>query len=65
MMLVEPTSTHSNSGWCELYCGISKVQSNSFFLDYCGFFTSSHQIHAKKDTCFVYSFAKDKKYIEE
>ncbi len=26
---------------------------------------SSHQNHAKKDTCSVYNFAKDKKYIKE
>jgi hypothetical protein len=56
MMWIESTSHHSNSGWCELYCEFSKVQFNSFFLNYCGFFVSSHQIHVKKDTCSVYSF---------
>jgi hypothetical protein len=25
MMWVELTSIHSNSDWCELYCGFSKV----------------------------------------
>jgi hypothetical protein len=65
MMWVELTSIHSNSNWCELYCGFSKVQLNPFFLSYCDFFMSSHQIYAKKDTCFFYNFAKDKKYIKE
>jgi hypothetical protein len=50
MMWIEPTPTHSNSGWCGLYCGFSKVQFNSFFLSYCDFFISSSQTHAKKDT---------------
>jgi hypothetical protein len=64
MMWVELTSIHSNSGWCGLYCGFSKVQLNSFFSDYCDFFMSSHQTHAKKDTCFALYFVWDKRYIE-
>jgi hypothetical protein len=64
IMWVELTPTHSNPGWCELYCGFSKVQFNPFFSHYCDFFMSSHQIHAKKDTCFAFNFVWKKRYIE-
>ncbi len=64
IMWIELTSIHSNSRWCELYCEFSKVQLNSFFLSYCDYFVSSHQIHAKKDTCCIYSFTREKRYIE-
>jgi hypothetical protein len=40
--------------WVAVWCGF-----------YCGFLMSSHQNHAKKDTCFAYSFARNKRYIEE
>jgi hypothetical protein len=31
---------------------------------YCEFLMNSHQNHAKKNTCFVYNFAREKRYIE-
>jgi hypothetical protein len=64
-MLIKLTSIHNNSRWYELYCEFSKVQLTSFFSSYCDYFVSSHQTHAKTDTYFIYSFTREKRYIEE
>jgi hypothetical protein len=65
MVWIELTSIHSNPRWCGLYCEFSKVQLNPFFLSYCDCFVSSHQTHAKKETYFIYSFTRKKRYIKE
>jgi ABC-type multidrug transport system fused ATPase/permease subunit len=68
-----------SSKWCELNShqftiiqidvnykvSFQKFNLIHFFSSYRDFFMSFHQTYAKKDTCCIYNFTKEKKYIKE
>jgi hypothetical protein len=71
LQLLIKHTRRNNVSWCEF--SIWKPTSDwveflwfgSIWCEfYCGFVMSSQQNHAKKDICFAYNFAREKRYIE-